>query len=262
MSEMKEYKPNTFCWPELMTTDPTAAKKFYTALFGWEYADNDMGEGRVYTMATLRGKNTGAMYKLHQQQLDQGVPANWLAYVSVANVDHTIAAAKENGATPIVEPMDVFDVGRMAMIADNVGATVALWQPNQHIGAELVNEHGALCWNELMTNDVDGSGGFYTKVFNWTSETADMGGTKYTSFMNGDRPAAGMMQIQKEWGDVPPHWLTYFAVDDCDGAVKTAESLGGNVLNPPTDIPEIGRSAVLQDPQGAVFAVIKLLNPQ
>lgn len=262
MGERTKYPPNTFCWSELMTSDGAGAKKFYAEVFGWELTDNPIGPGQVYTMAALNDKNVGAMYELNEQQRKQGVPPNWLSYVSVENIDGTVDKAKKLGANVVVEPMDVFDVGRMAVIADPQGAVVALWQPNQHIGAELVNVPGTLCWNELYTRDVDGSGAFYTKLFGWDSQTADMGTGPYTSFMNGERPAGGMLEIQKEWGGVPPHWMVYFAVGDCDAAVKKIESLGGKVMNPPTDIPEVGRFAVVADPQGAAFSVIRMTNPQ
>jgi predicted enzyme related to lactoylglutathione lyase len=89
-----------------------------------------------------------------------------------------------------------------------------------------------------------------------------MGGMQYTSFKNGDRPAGGMMAITKEMGEVPPHWLAYLAVEDTDAAVEKIKTLGGNVVVPPTDIPDVGRFAVALDPQGAVFSVIKLTNPE
>jgi hypothetical protein len=154
--------------------------------------------------------------------------------------------------------MDVFDAGRMALILDPTGAAVAVWQPVKHIGAGVVNEHGALCWNELMTIDTIKAGEFYTGLFGWTAQEHDMGGMIYTVFMNGERPAAGMMKIDESWGDVPPSWLVYFAVNDCDASVAEAGALGGELCKGPMDIPGVGRFAVMTDPQGAAFAVIWL----
>lgn len=263
MGERTEYTPNTFCWPELLTTDGAAAKKFYGEVFGWELTDNPVGPDAVYTMATLRGKNVAAMYEMNAEQRKQNIPPHWLSYVSVASVDDTLATAKELGASVIVDAMDVFDIGRMAVLSDPQGAVFALWQPKQHIGAELVNEPGTFCWNELYTNDPDASGLFYTKLFNWSANTAEMApGQTYTSFMNGERPAGGMIPIQKEWGEVPPNWGVYFAVDDCDATCKKIEEAGGKVDNPPMDIPEVGRFAVCADPQGVYFAIIHMTSPQ
>ena len=262
MSEMKEYPPNTFSWVDLGTSDQNAAKKFYGELFGWSYEDMPIDDKSVYSMSKLKGKDAAAISTLSEEMASQGVPPNWLSYVSVKNADDMAKKARKLGATIVKEPFDVFDVGRMAVIQDPTGAVFALWQPKAHKGAALVNEHGALTWNELLTTDVDKAGSFYTKLFDWGSDTQDMGGFQYTSFKNGERPAGGMMTITKEMGEIPPNWLVYFAVDDCDKAVDKAKSLGAHVANPPTDIPEIGRFAVLVDPQGAVFSVIKLLNPQ
>jgi predicted enzyme related to lactoylglutathione lyase len=84
----------------------------------------------------------------------------------------------------------------------------------------------------------------------------------YTSFLNGERPAGGMYEPTPEMGEIPPHWLVYFAVDDTDAKAKKAEALGGKVCAPPADIPGVGRFAVIQDPQGAAFGIIKLDHPQ
>jgi predicted enzyme related to lactoylglutathione lyase len=261
MPEVTEYKPNTFCWPELATSESAGAKKFYGERLGWSFHDDPVGPDAVYTMSLISDKNVGAMYELNQEMKSQGIPPHWLSYVSVTDVDATVAKAKTLGGTVIKEPLDVFDVGRMAVLQDPTGAVFALWQPRKHIGAQLVNEAGALTWNELMTKDVEKSGKFYTELFDWGTQTADMGGMQYTSFMNGDRPAAGMFQITEEMGDVPSNWMVYFAVDDCDQTADKAKSLGANIIVPPQDIPDVGRFAVATDPQGAAFAFIKLANP-
>src|SRR5215203_3515336 len=94
MQELPDYKPGTFCWVELGTSDGEAAKKFYTQLFGWDYVDHPMGPGMVYTMLTLDGKDVAALYTLMPDMVAQGIPPNWLSYVSVTNVDETAAKAK------------------------------------------------------------------------------------------------------------------------------------------------------------------------
>lgn len=258
MSEMKEYVPGTFCWAELVAGDADRAKEFYSKLFGWNYTDVPIGEGKVYSMASVNGKVAGAMYQMWSEQKEQGVPTHWASYVSVPDVDESVKEAQSLGGGVIVGPMDVFDAGRMALILDPTGAAVSLWQPMKHIGAHVVYEHGALCWNELLTNDTGKAGAFYTGLFGWTANEQDMGGMIYTVFMNGERPAAGMMKIDKSWGEVPSNWLVYFAVNDCDGCAAEAGSLGGEILNGPMDVPGVGRFAVMVDPQGSVFAVIKL----
>lgn len=261
MPERTEYTPGTFCWVELATTDAAAAKKFYVELFGWSPEDTAVAHDRVYTMFTHKNKSMGALYGLNEEQRSQGIPPHWGSYISVADVDETVEKAKSLGATVFAGPMEVFDAGRVAALQDPTGAFFAVWQPGKHIGAHIVKEAGTLCWNELLTNDVDKAGAFYTRLFGWSAETRQMGPIAYTSFRNGDRPAGGLMAIQKEWGEVPPNWMIYFAVDDCDAVTKKAISAGGTVLAEPCEIPEVGRFATLQDPQGAVFSVIKLATP-
>lgn len=256
MSEVNQYEPGTFCWPELGTTDAEAAKKFYAGLFGWTANDVPAGPG-TYSMLQLSGKDIGALYGLGKDQLSQGVPPHWLSYVSVSSADDTARKAKQLGGKVLSEPFDVFDVGRMAVIQDPTGATFALWQPRKHIGAKLVNQSGAFCWNELTTSDTAAATKFYTELFGWTSKILP-GPTPYTQFMRGAVPAGGMLQMSKESGQMPSHWLVYFAVDDCDDRVNKAKELKGQVRVPPTDIPDVGRFAVIQDPQGAAFSIIKL----
>ena len=261
MSEVTEYVPGTFCWPELVASDVDKAKEFYSKLFGWDIKDNPIGEDMVYSMANIGGKEVGGLYPMWPQQQEQGVPTHWASYVSVANVDETVEKAESLGAAIIMEPFDVFDAGRMSAIIDPTGAVFSLWQPMKHIGAEIVNEHGALVWNELATNDTEKAKEFYTELFGWTADQMDMGeGGIYTVFMNGDWPAAGMMGISPQMGDMPPVWSVYFAVNDCDSSVEQAKSLGANIVVPSTDIPDVGRFSCLADPQGAVFSIIKLIK--
>ena len=255
------YTPGTFCWVELGTTDGEAAKKFYTELFGWDSIDNPIGPGMVYTMLKLDGKDVGALYKMPPEMTSNGVPPHWMSYVSVNNADEAAAKAKELGATLMKEPFDVFDVGRMAVIQDPTGAMFAIWQAGTHKGAAAVNVPNSLCWNELATPDPAKAGDFYTGLFGWDKKVQDMGPMTYTSFMNGERPAGGMYKPTPEMGEIPPNWLAYFAVDDADAKVKKANELGATIIVPASDIPNVGRFAVIQDPQGAVFGIIKLTNP-
>jgi uncharacterized protein len=251
-----EHAPGSFCWIELATTDSAGAKKFYTELFGWEAQDNPIGPDMVYTMLRLNGKDTGALYEKGEMMKD--VPTHWMSYISVANADEIAAKAKSLGGTVVKEPFDVMDVGRMAVITDPTGATFSIWQPKQNKGVGVKGEPNSLTWNELLTKDTTRASDFYTKLFGWVDNTHG-GPTPYTEFMNGDTHAGGMMQIQPQMGPVPPHWGIYFAVEDPDAAFKKATSLGAKAIVPPMDIEKVGRFATIQDPQGAVFSIIKLM---
>ncbi len=119
---------------------------------------------------------------------------------------------------------------------------------------------GAFSWCELCTNDLQAAGRFYGELFGWELEDSPMPGTggAYVVAKVGGRPVGGMMTMPPNLPPgVPPHWGVYVTVDDVDATVAEAARLGGKVHHPPTDIPGVGRFAVLSDPQGAVVHVIK-----
>lgn len=259
LQESPEYAPGTFCWVELATSDGEAAKKFYTELFGWGFTDNPMGPDMVYTMLKKADMEVGALYKMMPEMSAQGIPPHWMSYAATKNADEAAAKAQTLGGTVMQPPFDVMEHGRMAVIQDPTGAVFSLWQANHHKGAGLVNAPGSLCWNELMTTDTRKAADFYTGLFDWGKDVQNFGPMEYTMFTNGGRPTSGMLQITPEMGNIPPNWLVYFAVDDCDASVQKASELGANVMKPADDIPGIGRFAILTDPQGANFAIIKLV---
>lgn len=256
MPLIESYAPGMFCWADLGTPDAYAATRFYTALFGWTADPLPTGPSTSYTMLHVNGRSVAALY---QQEASAAGPPHWLSYLSVASAADAAARAKRLGGTMLLEPFDVLDVGRMALVQDPAGAVVALWEPRRHAGAALVGEPGAVCWNELATTDAGRAGAFYASLLGWTADAQPMGATVYTLFSAAGAPRGGMMTISPSWGPVPPHWLVYFAVRDSEGTTALARSLGGTVLVPPTDAPGVGRFSVLADPQGAVFAAIELL---
>ncbi len=154
----------------------------------------------------------------------EGQPTAWTTYVSVADADAAVAKAKEAGAAMVfVEPMDVMDVGRMAVFADPTGAVIAVWQPKAHKGAGIVGEPGTLCWNELASRDTAAASAFYRSVFGWDAASTDIGDMQYFEWKLGDNTVGGMMPMAAEVpAEVPSYWLAYFAVADCDAAVAKA----------------------------------------
>ncbi len=259
MPAFKEHAPGTFCYAELVSPDPAASAKFYMELFGWNRDDQDMGDAGIYTQFDRGGAITAAQYKIIPEQEAAGVPAHWGQYVSVEDVDASTAKAVELGAEIKMGPFDVADYGRMVVLQDPQGAMFNLWQAKANCGAGVLDEPGAMCWNELMTTDTDGAGKFYTNLFGWGTETMDMGemGT-YTMWARSEgRPSGRMVAMPTDKGPIPPHWLLYFEVADTDVAHARTLELGGTTLVAPTDIPNAGRFAVIQDPVGAVFGLYK-----
>ncbi len=256
MPTTTQHAPGTFCWPELATSDYAGAKQFYAALFGWGSNEQDMGGGEMYCMLKLNGLDVGALYKMRKEEAARGTPPHWNSYVSVASADDAAAKAKQLGGIVMMEPFDVYDVGRMAAIQDPTGAVFCVWQAKKHSGAGVLDDPGALCWTELMTRDTGIARRFYTRLLPWKAEAMPMGPRIYTVFKRGDTPAAGMMQITPEMGPVRPCWVVYFAAADCAATAAKTKQLGGKVSIEPTDVPNVGRFAVLVDPQGAHFGVL------
>ena len=257
MTEKTTYAPGTFCWPELSTSDQGAAEKFYSTLFGWTTSLTPMGPDSHYTIFLKDGKDVAAGSQINADMAKMGVPPNWLSYVSVASVDASVEKAKSLGGAVVVGPFDVMEHGRMAVLADPTGAAFALWQAYGHPGATLLDAPGALVWTELGTNDVKKAAAFYGGLLGWTTEIMKMGDFEYTLWKRGAASAGGMYPITPDMGEVPPNWMPYFGVTDCDGTVAHAIKLGGALVMGPRDIPGTGRIAVLKDPQGAFFAILQ-----
>jgi uncharacterized protein len=257
MPEKTSYEPGTPSWVDHASPDLDASIEFYCSLFGWDVPETETSEQTGgYRQAMKGGKAVSGMMPLMQE----GQPPAWSTYVSVADADATAAAVKEAGGSVLAEPMDVMDLGRMAVFTDPSGAVFGIWQPGTFLGSGLVNEPGALSWNELNTRDPEGAKGFYGAVFGWDFEENDMGemGT-YTTLKLGDGMVGGMLDMGERGvpEQVPAHWQVYFAVEDTDAAVEQAKQGGGSVMVEPMEVPA-GRFAILTDPHGASFAVIAL----
>jgi predicted enzyme related to lactoylglutathione lyase len=252
MPYVESHAPGSFCWVELATSDQAGAKSFYQTLLGWDAADIPMGPGETYTIFKKAGRDAAAGYR--QRPDSGGAPPNWQVYVRVASADQAAAQATALGGTVLAPSLDVPDAGRMAVLQDPTGAVFAVWEPRRNAGLGVIDEPGAFCWAELMAKDLPRAATFYKSLFGWGTKDDP----RYTEWTLGDRSIGGMIEIQKDWGEVPPHWLVYFQVDDCDASVEKAKSLGGKLAMGPQDFPGVGRIALLHDPQGAAFYLIKL----
>jgi predicted enzyme related to lactoylglutathione lyase len=254
MPLMDAYAPGTFCWADLGTSDAPDARRFYTALFGWAAEDRPAGPDTVYTILLRQGRSVAALYP-HSAGVAND-PPHWLSYVSVASADDAVKRVRALGGTAIDEPFDVLDVGRMAVVQDPGGAVLALWEPRRHVGAAVVGEPDTMCWNELVTPRPELARAFYSGLFGWTP--AEGRTSAHTTFFGDGRPRAGMLAMEPSQGRGPSHWLVYFGVHDCEGQTALAQSLGGRVRARPAECPGADRYTVLDDPQGATFAVITL----
>ena len=118
-----------------------------------------------------------------------------------------------------------------------------------------MKQHGAFSWNELLTTDLAGAKAFYAEMFNWQFEDIN-NEMPYTLAKIDGQEAAGMMTTPPEAADMPPMWGAYVTVNDVEASAKQAEALGGKILMDTRDIPDVGRFAVISDPQGAMLTII------
>jgi uncharacterized protein len=279
MPDRDRYIPGVPCWVDTSQPDPEAAVAFYGGLFGWEFEDMmPPGSDGRYFVARLRGGDVAAV-----GSIPAGAPqmASWNTYVWVDSADETASKAVEAGGKALMEPFDVMDSGRMALIADPEGAAFCVWQARQHRGAQIVNEPGSLNFNGLNTRDAAGAKRFYGSVFGWQTLGPEGGFEMWTLPGYGDHleegdpemrtriaevgappgfedVVASLNPIAEDQPDVPAHWGVTFAVDDADAVAAKTEELGGTVVVAPFDAPWV-RMTVITDPQGATFIASKFV---
>jgi len=254
---MPQYAPGTPSWVDLSSSDTDASAAFYAALMKWNAMEPGPAEETGgYRIFAQDGQSIAGLMR-HMQE---GQPTAWVTYISVADANETADKVKAAGGSVVIEPMDVMDIGRMAIFADPTGAVFGVWQPKTFAGADLVNEPNSLCWNEVLTRDADVDKAFYPAVFGWVAGRPSFEGAPqtYTVWELGGRPVGGMMQMTDEFfpPEVPPHWNVAFAVADCDATVAKARELGATITVEPMDMP-IGRFANVIDPLGAAFSVMQ-----
>ena len=241
-------------WADLASPDLRGAEDFYNKLFGWEYY-NGGTDDMPYTMATRNGLAAAGIGPL----MDPSAPSVWSTYFAVDNADATVEKIVANGGVMVMDATDAFNFGRLAFASDPTGAVFGIWEAKDHKGAGIVNEHGGLNWNELMSDDLDTALEFYAAVFGHTFETADTPNGPYTSISVGDRVIAGAMG--KPDPSIPNNWGIYFAVDSTEDAIQTATGNGGSTSYGPMEVPNVGTFGGLIDPYGAHFTVIQLASP-
>ncbi|MDQ6759608.1 MAG: VOC family protein [Acidobacteriota bacterium] len=255
MAKIESYSPGSFCWAELATSDTESAKRLYTGMFNWTVQENPMVQG-VYTIFQAGSNAAAGMHG----DLPPGVPPHWMVYFSVANVDQSAAKVQTLGGKVVEGPFDVMELGRMAVVQDPEGAWFALWQPKSRIGATHAGPLNQVTWPELSSSDPEGAVAFYSGLFGWkTKPGTGMDAAEYIEWVNEGKNMGGLLPMRgPEWQGVPPHWMIYITVADCDQIAEKAKQLGAAVCVAPTDIPNVGRFSVLTDAQGAFFSVIKL----
>jgi predicted enzyme related to lactoylglutathione lyase len=251
MPRIPALAPGQPIWFDLMTSDLADAQRFYAGVLGWTY--DHPGE---FAHVTAR-RDGAAAAGLGSTPPGADLPPSWSVYFGVTDADAALAGIVAGGGSVIAPVMAIGDTGRMAMASDPTGAVFGVWEPGTHRGAELVGEPGAMAWCEVNTRDAAGAAAFYTTQFGLRNEASEVQGTAYHLLWHGERRTCGVLQMNADWGDMPPHWMAYFAVADADKAKLAVEAFGGTVPYGPFDTPR-GRMIVAMDPQGAPVSFIAM----
>lgn len=255
MGEVKKHEAGTFCWVDLATNDLAGAKRFYTELFGWRTQSQPSPRGE-YTFLRLGNDDVAGLMEQLPEQKQQHASPRWLCFVSVEDAQDSAKKAVAAGGTLLEAPRVVGDQGTVAVIQDPTGARLGLWQAKRHTGSRRVDEPGAPCWTELATSDTKKATRFYEQVFGWRAKGPE-GPMGYVELELGGKSVAGMFTPSAGQNEAREGWAIYFDVDNLEGTLERAGRLGGKTLVPPKDVPQLGRFAVLEDPQGASFALFQ-----
>lgn len=267
MSRRDEYPPGVPCFVDTMTPDLEPAQRFYSGVFGWEFA----GPGTIpgdppgdYFVARFHGADVAGVGCLREGQAPS--PA-WNTHVSVTSAEDAAARARAAGGEMLVAPVDAAPAGRFAVLADPAGATFCVWEPGERPGAGRVNEPSAWAMSLLMTDDPAGAEDFYDELFGWRAETFNAGDGqlwlwRLPGFVGGEpeQPVPRDVVAAMMAAPGPARWDVDFWIADADAAAARAAELGGSVLAPPATETSF-RRAVLAAPDGAAFSVSQLQLP-
>lgn len=276
MSKRDTYPAGVPCFVDTLSPDVEAATRFYSGIFGWEYAGPGPMPGDPpgeYYVARLGGHDVAGVGCLPPGPTPIPIPPAWNTQVSVANADETAAEAQAAGGKVLVEPFDAMPAGRLAVLADPAGAVICAWQPGQRHGAALVNEPSAWAMSMLSTDDPESAQAFYGRLFGWQAEPfaagpgMEMWLWRLPGYVGGEpqqpvpRDVVAAMTKLPANGDPSgpsPNWSVDFWIEDAQAAAAAAPELGGTVVAPPSEVAGFKRT-ILADPHGAVFSVSQLL---
>jgi predicted enzyme related to lactoylglutathione lyase len=255
MVERSTYPDGEPCWADVVTPDLESAKRFYQALFGWQFQSTGPDFGN-YTMCLIDGQPVAG---ITPPPPGADTPAAWSLYLASSDVDATATSAEAGGAKIAMGPMEIPGSGRMMVGFDPTGAAFGVWQGTGHLGARFTGVPGTMAWAELNTRDAVTADLFYRGIFGYEQEQIGDGTNfDYTVWSLGGNQVCGRLAMGPEFpAEIPPHWMVYFAVDDADAAAGRVSAAGGTVSQGPFDSP-YGRIAVASDPHGAVFSIIDM----
>ena len=243
-------------WIDLSSSDPAASREFYAKLFGWQVEVNPDPQYGGYALAKIGGKEVAGIGPTMMPE----APTAWSVYIWTPDAEELAKKVQAAGGNVIAPPMQVGEQGKMAVFQDPSGAIISAWQPAMMEGGLTDGQPGSFGWAELNSRGLEKAVAFYAAVFGWMSKTSPMGEGQppYTEFWSGGQRVAGGMEMNPMVpAQVPSYWMVYIAVADVDASFRKAIEAGAQEMLAPQDFPG-GRFAILGDPQGASFGLLKM----
>ena len=249
MTASLDLAPGFFCWVDVAVADPVETHKFFTELFGWGRRVRPTEDAQAYSIMTAHGHHVAGIC-----EVEEAGPSQWMSYLLVEDLEIATAKARQLGGQILKADITIATFGKMSVVEDPSGAVFALWQSLRGETDEP-RGHGSVCWNELVTNNIEKARDFYTQLADWSHLPSRIGGLDYHLFSKDDKEVCGMMSLDQN--DDHSVWRVYFTVDDCEQAARKVEELGGTVVQEPTDFEGVGRCALVRDPGGGVFGLLQ-----
>jgi predicted enzyme related to lactoylglutathione lyase len=242
-------------WVDLASPDTAASIAFYSALLGWQVAVSPDPQYGGYGTAKLGGADVAGI----GGKMSPEAPTAWALYIGTDDAEALGERVTAASGTVVAPAFTVGDQGRMAVFQDPSGAFISAWQP-QAMAGFVTGRPGAYGWAELNARGRDRALPFYEQVFGWTTRTSPMGEglPPYTEFLLDGTSIAGAWEMDPALpAGTPSYWLVYFLTEDVDDTVRRALASGATEMVGAQDFPG-GRFAILSDPQGAMFGLLKL----
>ncbi len=245
------------CWADLSAKDMRAAASWYGTLLGWSSVDIDVGSDGGALLLELDGQRVASISQASSEPGGPVPPSCWVSYVAVSSAEESTRTALAAGATVLVPPFDVMDLGREAILRDPVGALISLWEPRVHRGADLCGVPGSMCSHELVTSDVEKAATFYRALAGWDIDVVGSGAEVRGTIRSGGRCIGGISCPDGGLASVGTTWLVGLGVRDCAAAVRAVEAMRGTVIQPCAAYPLGGVWAWVRDEMGAAFALVQ-----
>ena len=247
VAEVEEYDRDygKFVQMDLVAKEPAKAAAFYEQLLGWTVTKTPNGNFVIYN----QGRE---LSRIREYDSSGPIPAGWMSYISVENVDDLMRDVPANGGAILVKPTNAKE-GRIAVLKGATDGVFGVVQLHGDANGERLTKTGDFVLSQLWTNNYEKAISFYSVMGDYNSEDVKFRTTRYSILKTGSTPRA---IIRKTPAGRANRWIPFVLSDDVDGLVKKAKKLGAKIVTPARVIPTLGRVAVVEAPTGGIIGFI------